>query len=47
MASLNEQQVKPVWDFVAKYLRGEKTAKPKKLNQVALKGVSNDPGVAG
>ena len=46
-ASVNEQHGKPVWDVVANYLRGEKTAKPKKLNQVALKGVSNDPGVAG
>jgi len=31
----------------AAYLRREKTAKPKKLNQVTLKGVSNNPGISG
>jgi len=46
-ASVNPQTGKPVWEVVANYLRGEKTAKPKKFNQVALKGVSNNPGVAG
>jgi sulfur-oxidizing protein SoxB len=46
-ASVNPQSGKPVWDVFANYLRGEKTAKPKKLNQVALKGVANNPGVAG
>jgi sulfur-oxidizing protein SoxB len=46
-ASVNPQQGKPVWDVFAKYLRGTKTAKPKKFNQVALKGVTNNPGVAG
>lgn len=46
-ASVNPQQGKPVWDVFANYLRGTKTAKPKKLNQVALKGVTNNPGVAG
>jgi S-sulfosulfanyl-L-cysteine sulfohydrolase len=46
-ASVNPQHGKPVWDLVANYLRGEKTAKPKKLNQVTLKGVSNNPGVSG
>ena len=46
-ASVNPQQGKPVWDVFANYLRGEKTAKPKKLNQVALKGVSNNPGISG
>jgi sulfur-oxidizing protein SoxB len=46
-ASVNPQAGKPVWDVFANYLRGEKTAKPKKLNRVALKGVSNNPGVAG
>ena len=37
-ASVNPQQGKPVWDVFADYLAPEKTAKPKKLNQVALKG---------
>jgi sulfur-oxidizing protein SoxB len=46
-ASVNPQAGKQVWDVFANYLRGEKTAKPKKLNQVALKGVANNPGVAG
>ncbi len=46
-ASVNPQGGKPVWDVVASYLRREKTAKPKKPNRVALKGVSNNPGVAG
>jgi sulfur-oxidizing protein SoxB len=46
-ASVNPQQGKPVWDVVAGYLRREKTAKPKKLNQVVLKGVSNNPGISG
>jgi S-sulfosulfanyl-L-cysteine sulfohydrolase len=46
-ASVNPQAGKPVWEVFANYLRGEKTAKPKKLNQVALKGVSNNPGISG
>jgi sulfur-oxidizing protein SoxB len=46
-ASVNPQTGKPVWDVFANYLRGIKTAKPKKLNQVALKGVSNNPGISG
>jgi sulfur-oxidizing protein SoxB len=45
--SVNQQTGKPVWDVVAKYLRGQKTAKLKKFNQVVLKGVSDNPGVAG
>ena len=46
-ASVNPQTGKPVWDVFANYLRGQKTAKPKKLNRVALKGVSNNPGISG
>ncbi len=46
-ASVNPRQGKPVAEVFAQYLRDEKTAKPKKLNQVALKGISNNPGVAG
>ena len=46
-ASVNPQAGKPVWDVVANYLRGQKIAKIKKFNQVALKGITNNPGVAG
>jgi S-sulfosulfanyl-L-cysteine sulfohydrolase len=46
-ASVNPQSGKPVWEVVANYLRGEKTARLNKLNRVVLKGVSNNPGVAG
>jgi S-sulfosulfanyl-L-cysteine sulfohydrolase len=46
-ASVNPQQGKPAAEVFAKYLRSEKIAKPKKLNQVALKGVSNNPGISG
>jgi sulfur-oxidizing protein SoxB len=46
-ASVNPQQGKPVSDVFANYLRGEKIAKPKKLNRVTLKGVSNNPGISG
>ncbi len=46
-ASVNPQQGKPIAEVFAKYLRGEKTAKPKKYNQVTLKGVSNNPGISG
>jgi len=45
-ASVNPQEGKPVWDVVASYLRGQKTAQVKKLNRVALKGIANNPGVA-
>jgi sulfur-oxidizing protein SoxB len=46
-ASVNPQSGKPVAEVFAKYLRGEKTARPKKLNRVVLKGVSNNPGISG
>ena len=46
-ASVNPQNGKPVWDVFAGYLRSQKTAKPKKYNQVALKGIGNNPGVSG
>jgi len=46
-ASVNAQAGKPVWQVVASYLRGQKTAKLKKLNRVALKGVANNPGISG
>jgi S-sulfosulfanyl-L-cysteine sulfohydrolase len=46
-ASVNPQNGKPVSDVFAEYLRGQKTARPKRLNRVALKGVGNNPGVSG
>jgi len=46
-ASVNPQTGKPVWEVVARYLRGRKTARLKKFNRVVLKGVSDNPGVAG
>jgi len=46
-ASVNPQQGKPVWDVVANYLRGQKVAQPKRLNQVKLKGVDGNLGVGG
>ena len=46
-ASVNPQQGKPVWDVFATYLRGQKTARPNKLNRVALKGIASNPGIAG
>jgi S-sulfosulfanyl-L-cysteine sulfohydrolase len=46
-ASVNPQSGKPVWDVVAKHLRAEKTLTLKKLNRVALKGMADNPGVAG
>ena len=45
-ASVNPQQGKPVAEVFAGYLRGLKTAQPKRLNRVALKGISNNPGIA-
>jgi sulfur-oxidizing protein SoxB len=46
-ASVNPQKGRPVWDVFAGYLRGQKTAKPKKYNRVTLKGVGKNPGVSG
>ena len=40
-------QAKPVADVFASYLRSMKTAQPKKLNKVAIKGLGSNPGVAG
>jgi sulfur-oxidizing protein SoxB len=46
-ASVNPQDGKPVADVFAAYLRGMKTAQPKKFNKVAIKGLGSNPGVAG
>jgi sulfur-oxidizing protein SoxB len=46
-ASVNPQQGKPAWEVFARYLRAQKTVRPKKQNRVMLKGVSANPGIAG
>jgi sulfur-oxidizing protein SoxB len=46
-ASVNPQEGKPVADVFASYLRGVKEARPTKLNKVAVKGLANNPGMAG
>ncbi len=46
-ASVNPQAGKPVAEVFAKYLREMKTAQPKKMNRVTLKGVANNPGISG
>ncbi len=46
-ASVNPQTGNSVSEVFAKYLRAQKTAQPKKLNKVALKGVANNPGISG
>ena len=43
-ASVNQQQGKPVWDVVAKYLRDVKTLTLKTFNEVKLKGVAGNVG---
>ncbi len=37
----------PVWDVVANYLRGRKSAKLEKINTPKLKNVTGNPGLAG
>jgi sulfur-oxidizing protein SoxB len=46
-ASVNPQSGKPVTDVVADYLRQQKTTKIKRLNNVTLKGIANNPGIIG
>jgi sulfur-oxidizing protein SoxB len=46
-ASVNPQAGRPVSDVVAAYLRGRKTLKIKRLNNVTLKGIANNPGIIG
>jgi sulfur-oxidizing protein SoxB len=36
----------PIWDLVARYLRGQKTIKPRVPNVPRLKGVDGNPGMA-
>ena len=44
-ASVNEQKGMPVWDVLAKHLRSGQTPKPR--GDVTLKGVDDNPGIAG
>jgi sulfur-oxidizing protein SoxB len=36
----------PVWDVVARYLRAQRTVKPRGLNLPELQGVAGNPGIA-
>jgi sulfur-oxidizing protein SoxB len=36
----------PVWDVVARYLRAQRTVKPRGLNRPELVGVAGNPGMA-
>ncbi len=36
----------PIWDVVARYLRAQKTIKPRMLNVPVLHGVKGNPGIA-
>ena len=36
----------PVWEVVARYLRAQKTIKPRALNAPKLEGIGSDPGLA-
>jgi S-sulfosulfanyl-L-cysteine sulfohydrolase len=36
----------PIWDVMARYLRGQKTLKPRALNVPRLVGVTGNPGIA-
>jgi sulfur-oxidizing protein SoxB len=46
-ASVNPQEGKPVAEIFAGYLRAQKTARPRKLNRVLIKGMPDNPGIAG
>jgi sulfur-oxidizing protein SoxB len=35
-----------IWDVIERYLRDQKTIKPRALNRPALVGVTGDPGIA-
>jgi sulfur-oxidizing protein SoxB len=36
----------PVWDVVARYLRAQRTVKPRSLNLPELQGVAGNPGIS-
>jgi len=45
-ASVNlEQGGTPVWDVVAKHLRGQSSIKPARPGRVTLRGVDGNPGI--
>ena len=46
-ASVNEQKGAPVWDVLAKHLRTGKALNPRGGGGVTLKGVADNPGIAG
>jgi len=35
----------PIWELMARYLRGQKTIKPRELNVPKLIGVAGNPGL--
>jgi S-sulfosulfanyl-L-cysteine sulfohydrolase len=35
----------PIWDLMARYLRGQKTIKPRALDVPRLVGVAGNPGI--
>jgi sulfur-oxidizing protein SoxB len=37
----------PIWELMARYLRGQKTVTSRVLNQPAIKGAAGNPGMAG
>jgi sulfur-oxidizing protein SoxB len=37
---------KAIWDVMARYLKGRKTVRPRRLNLPAIKGIGRDPGLA-
>ena len=46
-ASVNEQKGAPVWDVFAKHLRAGKATEQSGGDSVTLKGVADNPGIAG
>jgi sulfur-oxidizing protein SoxB len=36
----------PIWELMARYLRGQKTIRPRALNVPKLVGVAGNPGLA-
>jgi sulfur-oxidizing protein SoxB len=46
-ASVNPQKGRPVAEIFASHLRAQETARPRRLNRVLVKGMSDNPGIAG
>jgi sulfur-oxidizing protein SoxB len=38
--------LEPIWDVTARWLRAQKTIKPRKLNLPKIEGITTDPGMA-